>query len=75
MFLPQQRDFHLRVLGLAGKVFPNLLGVMKAASSLLQPSETSVCKRANHVMGLEIHWWHGPVENETVRNGFSFMQP
>lgn len=61
MFVPQQRDFHLRVLSLAGKVFPNLLGVMKAASSLPQPSETSVCKRANHVVGLEIGWWHGPV--------------
>lgn len=33
--VPQQRDSHLHVLSLAGKVFPNLLGVMKAASFLL----------------------------------------
>lgn len=43
MFAPQQRDFHLRFLSLAGEVFPNLLGAMKAASSLFQSSETDVC--------------------------------
>lgn len=58
--VPQRRDSHLHVLSLAGKVFPKLLGVMKAASSLLQPSETSVWKRANPLLGLEIWCCHGP---------------
>lgn len=43
MFVPQQGDFHLHFLSLAGEVFANLLGAMKAALSLLQSYETNTC--------------------------------
>lgn len=41
IFVPQQRDFHLRFLSLA-EVFPGFPDAMKAASSLFQSSETNV---------------------------------